>query len=547
MKPNLQTPRAVEHARQGNDRTLACWCCAAWWLSTLLALVLSLFCSGLMGQDEVGQPGEASDKPPTQPADGEMPIDRAWEYLHYRVRVWLCTDGSPEVNGQLDHLREELVAKAEITDRSAWELLIEDAPNPWNWRFVRDLAQVQGYSAEVATLPGLSFDDKLMIVSLNRSPTGIRCQVREFDIATRQWGSLLSRNVDQLEDLAENVFSMITTAFMPIALIDYATPDNKVILHSRAVLSCVVSRLDETGEWVAEINEKSPVYIKDRDVFLPVLRRTDRDGKLISLEAVPFTFITLDKIEDARIDGFVQSTVRAPLAARKSKRLQKLALVIRPPEGSTTIQLFDKDSPSSPMEGVEVYSRRPNQPKEEKSEFLGKTDWRGMIEIPPSPDGLRMIYLSRGARALRKFPIVPGFLPVQQTDVANDEARLFAEGIIGGINIELIDLLTQRMVYEEDMNKAIDAANYSEARAILEKYAALPRPSQIRTRLTDEKARLITRAKDKNELTFIDKMFDSLQTVLSNFIGESKESEILRRIDQATNPNNLPPANGTTE
>jgi hypothetical protein len=510
------------------------------WLVSVVALLMVAFGTSLLAQEEAQNdpPSQAvasnSTPVPTKPTDGVMPIDRAWEYAHYRVRVWLCTDGSPEVNGLLEHVKREIVSHAETVDRSAWELLVDEAPNPWNWRFSRDLEKVELYSTELATLPSLLFDDKLMVVSLKRSMTGIFCDVREFDIATRQWGSRVTRNVDQIEDISQSAFRLITTAFMPIALIDYATPDNEVILHTRAVLSCVTSRLDENGEWIAEINESSPVYIQERDVFLPVLRRTDRDGKLTSLEPVPFTFITLDKIEEARIDGFVQSTVRAPLAARKSKRLQKYALVIRPPESSTTIQIFDRDAATMPMEGIEVYSRRPNQPKEEKSELLGKTDWRGMIEIPPSPDGLRMIYLSRGARALRKFPIVPGFIPLQQTDVANDEARLFAEGVIAGVNIELIDLLTQRLIYEEDMNKAMDAGNYAEVKFILEKYTSLPRPLQIRTRLTDEKARLSTRAKDANEQKFINGMFDSLLLVLSNFIGDSKESEILRRIDQAS-------------
>ncbi len=465
------------------------------------------------------------------PTDGVMPIDRAWEYSHYRVRVWICTDGTPETNGLRGHVRDELIAKAETVDRSAWELLVNDAPNPWNWRFSNDLVNATKYPG-VEKLSELAFDDKLMIVSLKRSATGIRCEVREFDLLAQQWGSLLARDLVQIEDIGQSVFELVSTAFMPVAQVESADENNAAVLRARAVMSCIVSRLDENGDWVAEPNISSPVFIQDHDVFLPVLRKTDRDGKLASPEPVPYTFVTLDSVDGARIDGHVQSTVRAPLSGRRSKRLQKLALVIRPPNTSTVLKLFSKDEKGMVMEGIEVYSRPPNADKDASSEFLGKTDWRGLITIPPSDDGLRMIYLKRGARALRKLPIVPGFIPFLETDIANDEARLYAEGVIEGINIELIDLVTQRQVYEDDINKALDAADYNRARDILTKYNELPRASQIRARLSDEEARLRTRAKDKKEIEFINNMFSSLQTILSTYVGESKESEIRKKIDR---------------
>jgi hypothetical protein len=43
--------------------------------------------------------------------------------------------------------------------------------------------------------------------------------------------------------------------------------------------------------------------------------------------------------------------------------------------------------------------------------------------------------------------------------------------------------------------------------------------------LADEQSRLRTRAKDVRESEFIDKMFTGLGTILSNNIGESRESE----------------------
>ena len=35
------------------------------------------------------------------PQDGVLRIDRAWDYRPYRVRVWICTDGSPDIIAKL--------------------------------------------------------------------------------------------------------------------------------------------------------------------------------------------------------------------------------------------------------------------------------------------------------------------------------------------------------------------------------------------------------------------------------------------------------------
>jgi hypothetical protein len=44
--------------------------------------------------------------------------DRAWQYRPYRVAVWICLDGSPELSVVSDRLKEELLAQAELIDPS---------------------------------------------------------------------------------------------------------------------------------------------------------------------------------------------------------------------------------------------------------------------------------------------------------------------------------------------------------------------------------------------------------------------------------------------
>ena len=127
--------------------------------------------------------------------------------------------------------------------------------------------------------------------------------------------------------------------------------------------------------------------------MLPVIRRTDRKGNLVKLEPIEFTYLTVNEQSGPVVKASIESYHRAPLAQRKSKRAQKLALVIRPPENTTTLYLYAPGKEKFPLEGFEIWSRRPGSSRDEKSEFLGKTNWRGGFDVPPSPDGLRIIYV----------------------------------------------------------------------------------------------------------------------------------------------------------
>ena len=185
------------------------------------------------------------------------------------------------------------------------------------------------------------------------------------------------------------------------------------------------------------------------------------------------------------------------------------------------------------MEGLEVYSRKPDAAKEDESEFIGKTDWRGMVTIPPGQEPLRLIYLKRGSRALKKIPIIPGYNVHLVTDVPNDEARLFAEGIILGMQTELLDLVVQREIYEQKISSDIEKNDFKSARTDLENYQRLPTAQKLASTLGDEETRLTTEAKSPKEIEYIKNMFGRIKDVLQTKIATSKEAELRQKIQSA--------------
>ena len=471
-----------------------------------------------------------------------------------------------------------------MLDPSGWDLTTGLAPSKWRYRFSKFLERPEKL-ADLGKVESLQQYDKLLIVCIDSDLGQTEVRIREFDITTQQWGPLVERNLGQLSNLGGAVMDGIVSAFMPIAKIErideitYEDEKGKerkrdeVVMQIRGVQSCVRTRRElrsagaqseatesdpETDsnhssdpsqpgstpseesqehqpqeyrfEWIAEPTQSSPVYIRDQDRMLPVIRRTDRKGNLVKLEPIEFTFLTVDAQEGPVLKASIESYHRAPLAQRKSKRAQKLALVIRPPENSTTLYLYAPDEENSPLEGFEIWSRRPGSTIEEKSEFLGKTNWRGGFSIPPSPEGLRIIYVKRGSRALRRLPVIPGLYESVSTQLPNDETRLYAEGVIQGLQNEMLSLVIRREVFETEIDAAIQADDLPAAKAALKELQDLETPSDFKNRMAEDESLLKIETSDARELKYINVMFDTLRKLLSAQEKKSRQNEFIEKV-----------------
>ena len=298
-----------------------------------------------------------------------------------------------------------------------------------------------------------------MVVCLSDQASQIKATVREFDVQTQQWGPINNQKIPFGRSAGQQLMNAIANSFMPLAQIERVTAvemnvngkkqmKDEVLMQLRAVRSCVTTELKEMtiiadpeeanleseagadGEVTAEQSpsdeeaaleptykqyeitvvpsSNSPVFIRKSDLFLPVIRRTDRAGKLTGLEPLEFTFLTVDKQEGAVVRASIQSTGRNPLGQRKSKKAKKLALVIRPPQNSTTLQLLSREKQPIPMEGFTIKEVPVGAPRTVTGVPIGRSDYQGKFEVMPSDSGMRVLVISRAGRNLMKLPIVPG-------------------------------------------------------------------------------------------------------------------------------------------
>ncbi len=466
-------------------------------------------------------------------ASDEQNERAAWEFRPYQVAVWLCTDGSPNLMANLDSLTEDIVRRSELIDPSGWMLTVGQPASRWRWAFLDSIEHPEQYTEELPQQPELAGFDKLIAVCLTESNGVFHCRARELDIRTQQWGSLLEYDATRLSQLGAVTIRAISRAFMPIARVDRVSEKDEVFLRVRAMQACNRAEINDEGKLVVAPITDSPVWIDPNDRFLPVIRITDRQGNLTRLEPVDFTFLTIEQQEGPSVVCSIQSFLRAPLAGRKSKRAQKLALVIRPPDRSTTLKLVSRGEDAKPLEGYEVWSGFPGAKKGE-FDLLGKTDWRGTIEIPPSDRGMRILYIAHGSKSLVKLPIIPGLHDFLETAVPDDETRLYAEGVISGLNNEILNLVAQRNVFETEIDYALQKKDLDRARELLGEYQNLTSPQDLKTRLADEESRLQSQTDNNRELDFIVTMFDTLREILDSKLVESRETELLQRLQDAS-------------
>ena len=491
----------------------------------------------------------------------------AWEYRPYRVAVWFCLDGSPELNAVYPKFSESVAVRSRLIDPSGWALETGRCPSRYRGLFLRHLDQPEN----IAGFPDqriIGDYDKVMVVCLTAESNHLLSRVREFDVQTQQWGPITERQTASASGLAGDVVDAIVASFMPIAIIDRVDeiqvegqrPRDQVVMRARGVKSCVYATIEEVdpatlpadGEQsdesgpqldprfplVVKQRESSPVYIRDSDRFLPIIRSTDRKGENVRLDPLEFTYLTVDSQEDAEVRASIQSSFRAPLSQRASRRAQKLALVIRPPESATTLRLMSTGKNQVPLEGMEVFSRRPDQEAGTDNEELGLTDWRGEIEIPPSPDGLRLILVKRGSRPLKRIPIIPGLYKEVTTTLPNDETRLYAEGVFRGFQNEILSLITRREVAIQELDAALKSKNKDEADKALSRYQDLESLASVKDRLSNAASDLKFLTTDDRELGYIDNNLKQLLGILTKKIEESRDTEFLERIQAlSTNSN----------
>lgn len=489
-----------------------------------------------------------------------------WHYSPYQIRVWVALAPAPELNAALEeHLLRTLHERSEAVALAPWTVTAEGVPAPvrgamlagLQWLTVEQLAPPQEKDAQPSSsssapstapvgqssrlpsgdsppasptaaihdfTPILEQNDKLMLLRVAPDRGGFVIDARELDCRTRQWSDIVSRRVGHAALIPLEAFRAVESVFRPLARIE-AVKGKAVTVRLRA------------GGLVE--NSEGPAHLPDNRVLVPVVRFNDRYGlpRENGIQLAPWAFLNpQERLAAGRVQCELVAGVATPLGGRSSSRIEKYGLMAPARHDKTEVivrarPLSRTDTePPEPLAGYEIHERLPGA---EDLTFVGRTDWRGLVEIEKTDHPLRVLYVKNGARILSKFPVVPGLEPRVEVNVMNDDRRLEVEGFVLGLQGRIMDLLVAREVLALRIRKRISEKKFAEAAVLMNEMRTLPTRDQVQAELDQEAARQRAQPADRATRAAIDKLFTDTRDLINKHLDPTLAQTLARELSQA--------------
>jgi hypothetical protein len=442
--------------------------------------------------------------------------DKYWDQQTYRIQVTLAIDAPGDLAEQLAaDLPGYLVRRAEASIGPIWQLHVDPAEGGLRQQALRDLD-----SLTTKDLPKSDIDaDKRVVLTIHATPWGYELACREYDSYVDRWGEPLRASTRQSDSLAEQVFALVERAVTPLAQfhLDPAN-DRQVILLPRGAS---LPRVGEDFSWAAE-----------GDVYLPIYRRTTRDGDLVAggNQVVPWTFIELTKVDPQQATGRIQSGTTRPFSIRQRGRIEQLAIALRADPGETSVRLRSRTQKEKPLVGYQVFTQNTG---EHETKLLGTSDDSGQVSVGPGNTAVQLLFIKSSGELLARVPMVPGFAAAIDVPLPDDDLRLQAAARLAALREDLVDLVARRNIFIARVRQQIEDKNYTQAKQLLETLDELPTRAQFTQTL--EREQRLHRTKDPQVQRQIDQLFAGMQTVVGKFLDSQPISDLHEQLRQEPN------------
>lgn len=435
-----------------------------------------------------------------------------WEFSPYDVHIWVATSGSGMLSPQaqaslMQHLRD----RCETVIRSPWDSKLEAAPAEFATEMLTRLDAIPAADV-IASSRDVALADKLFLVAVNATPETTRIQVRELDCRSREFGNVVERTMSDPSQVAEQTFATIVAAFRPIAKVESTKDrDRQVTMRIRA------------GGLVTTAS--SPILIEPGAILQPYVRNNDRNGEpstKLGIQRLPWTYCAVSQRNETLLTCQIQSGTRVPVSGRPNQRIQRFAVFMPIVPGKTTLALQSTAKRAEPLSGYDVYAK---DPITDKQELLGRTDWRGTMEIPMGENPLRLIYVRNGSQLLARLPVIPGLEKTRAVQITSDDQRLQVEGMLSGVQSWIMDVVAHRELVKVRFHKRLDELKIPDAKKLLDEYLT------IDSRDTIERILNIEQARQKSEFPIvqkkIDKLFDTTRSLLTKHVPADEGNQLI--------------------
>lgn len=436
----------------------------------------------------------------------------AWEYAPYQVQIWLALPDDPTWQAaNYEQIKQVLLGRAETTFGAIWDCAVEPAPAAIAGEIRVALADLTVEQVQAVAPQGFKAD-KIYLVGVADGAGSFQIRVRELDYRARQFGMIREMETPQREALPWQIWDGIAQSFTPIAKIE------------RVEKADVTARI-KAGGLITE--ENSAGWIRSGSAMRPVIRRNDRFGEPTKggISLVAWTMLEVLEQNGALLKCKLHTGYRSPIPSKGTARLERLALLVQPQFPATRLHLRSREKQATPLVGYEVWRKTEGL----EGVLLGRTDWRGDIELPQAETGaLQTLLIKSGGQLLARLPLVPGQQPRMEAAVVNDDERLQAEGFLQSFQSRIMDLEARRQITALRFRAKIKDKKFDEAQQLLEDFRNIDTREQMK-RLLDQQ---LVKSTDPTTQKRIDKLFVDANTLLFKFLnpnmGVSLQSELIQ-------------------
>jgi hypothetical protein len=437
-----------------------------------------------------------------------------WDLEPYHIQISIAIDAPGGLTEQLaSELPRYLQRRIDASLAPAWTCDVHIATGADRAKLLTAIA------ASDPPPPNVPKDkDKLLIAVIRTAPDGIELSAREFDRYVQRWSPPLRRNSRQDSYVPEQLFSLVYQTFSPIAQLELDPKDpRRVVLRPR-------------GASLARSAGATPLA-KPGDVYVPVLRRTMRNGELEKkngLQTVPWTYVEATEIKDNTIVGHFQSASRRPIIVRRQGRIEPVAIALRTDPDALTLRLHSRTTAEKSLVGYEVFTQKPG---DEALAPVGISDTAGQITIPPGKTPLQFLLIKHGGQLFAKIPVLAGEKQHLDLPLPDDDARLAAEASLAAVREDLVDVVARRNILISRARQKIEKKDYATAQELLRSLNDLPGRQQFKTTLDAAKRSL--RSSDPQMQRRIDRLFDATDALLTQFLDMSAINKVHDELREA--------------
>jgi len=327
---------------------------------------------------------------------------------------------------------------------------------------------------------------KRIEVSVERRGTDYVFTAREWDGTTATWNSPRSISISRRAEFDEQVVAAALRSFRPLAFIEASDV-------GQAVLRLQGSQIPTPDPNAGRIDEGT--------LFVPFLRKFDREGQFVETREVPYTLLRIGEAADGTASAEVLSALRSPLGGRRGT-VEGWAIATSPSHPATQLTIVRRED-DVPLAGriIEVRNE-PFQPGQEESPPVISllTDRSGSVTLPVRDEAtVDWLTIKSGDATLMRLPIAPGIERHVTLPLGDDQRRLDAEGRLAILTGELIEIVAKRATLIATARNSARAGAYDKADAAIAAAEKLPDAATFRRRLAAVETPAAKAAEDEGD------------------------------------------------